>query len=224
VATVKALKSHGGDVTGGLEALERGAENLAANLRIVRELGFHAVVAINRFPGDTPLELEAAQRLALEGGAFAAEIADGYARGSKGAVELAEAAVEATAMEEEATFLYRSDETIVQKIEAIATRAYGAAEIVLSAEAMAAAERFEALGLGGLPVCMAKTNLSLSHDSSLIGAPTGFVLPVTELRAYTGAGWIVALCGDIMTMPGLPASPAAERIDVTPDGRIVGLH
>ncbi len=121
-------------------------------------------------------------------------------------------------------FLYETDAPIERKIETIARRVYGASGIVVSPQARAEAERLESAGLGDLPICMAKTHLSLSHDPSLLGAPTGFELPVRELRAYTGAGWIVALCGEIMTMPGLPAHPAAERIDVDDEGGIVGLR
>ncbi len=224
VATTQALKHHGGDQSGGLAAIERGAVNLAAHLGIVRRFGLDCVVAVNRFPGDKPAELDAVRTLALELGAVAAEVNDGYERGGAGAVELAEAVAEAASTPAPARYLYSLDDPIVEKIEAVATKAYGAAGIELSPEAKAAAERLTAAGLGSLPVCIAKTHLSLSHDPALTGAPAGFTLPVRELRPYTGAGWIVALCGAMQTMPGLPADPAALRIDVDSAGGTVGLR
>jgi formate--tetrahydrofolate ligase len=124
----------------------------------------------------------------------------------------------------EPRFLYSLDDPVERKLEAIATRAYGAVGVELSTVARAQAEQFEAAGLGHLPVCMAKTHLSLSHDPALINAPTGFTLPVRELRPYTGAGWIVAMCGDMQTMPGLPAKSAAQRIDLDASGETVGLR
>ena len=224
VATTQALKHHGGDPQGGIQAIERGAANLAAHMGLVRRFGLECVVAVNRFPGDDAGEIEAVRGLALEFGATAAEINDGYERGGEGAAALAEAVVAAAAAPPRVDFLYSLDDTIEEKIAAIATQAYGAAAIELSPAAQATADRLTAAGLGALPVCMAKTHLSLSHDPTLIGAPTGFTLPVRELRPYTGAGWIVALCGEMQTMPGLPASPAAFRIDVDPAGTITGLR
>ena len=225
VATTQALRHHGGDPNGGLPALERGAANLGANLRIVRELGFDAVVAVNRFPGDSPTEIEAVRRLALEHGAFAAEVNDGFERGGKGAASLAEAVKEAASRPARLRFAYDETEPIVRKLEAVATKVYGAGGVALSPAAARQAEQLEAAGLGRLPICMAKTHLSISHDPTLIGAPAGFTLPVRELRPYTGAGWIVAVCGDMQTMPGLPRDPAAFRIDVdTGSGRITGLR
>ena len=223
VATTQALKHHGGDPEGGIQAIERGAANLAAHIGLVRRFGLECVVAVNRFPGDDPGEIEAVRGLAHELGA-AAEVNDGFEQGGEGAAALAEAVVAAAAAPSEVDFLYALDDTIEEKIAAIATQAYGAAGIELAPAAQAAADRLTAAGLGGLPVCMAKTHLSLSHDPALVGAPTGFTLPVRELRPYTGAGWIVALCGEMQTMPGLPASPAAFRIDVDPSGSITGLR
>ena len=223
VATTQALKHHGGDPEGGIQAIERGAANLAAHIGLVRRFGLECVVAVNRFPGDDPGEIEAVRRLAHELGA-AAEVNDGFEQGGEGAAALAEAVVAAAASPSEVDFLYALDDTIEEKIAAIATQAYGAGGVELAPAAHAAADRLTAAGLGGLPVCMAKTHLSLSHDPALVGAPTGFTLPVRELRPYTGAGWIVALCGEMQTMPGLPASPAAFRIDVDPSGSITGLR
>jgi formate--tetrahydrofolate ligase len=145
-------------------------------------------------------------------------------RGGQGAVELAEAVAEAASTPAPVRYLYSLDDPIEAKIEAVATQAYGAAGIELSAEARARSDQLTAAGLGTLPVCIAKTHLSFSHDPALTGAPGGFTLPVRELRPYTGAGWIVALCGEMQTMPGLPADPAALRIDVDSAGRTVGLR
>ena len=224
VATVKALKHHGGDPHGGTAAIERGMDNLRANLRIVQAFGLDCVVAVNRFPGDTQRDVDAASRLAQELDVVGVAVNEGYEHGGEGAIELAEAVVEAASAPATPTYLYALEDTIEQKIEKVATRAYGAAGIELAPAARAQMARFERAGLAGLPVCMAKTQLSLSHDPKLIGAPTGFTLPVRELRAYTGAGWIVAVCGSMQTMPGLPSGAAALRIDVDPFGTTLGLR
>ncbi len=223
VATVKALKHHGGDQNGGLAEIEAGAANLRRHLGIVREFGLNAVVAVNRFPTDTTEEIELVQRLAVEGGAYAAEVNDGYAHGGAGATALAEAV--AAAAEEPNSFaeLYPLDAPIEKKIEAIAIRAYGADGIFLLKTAKDKIAQFNADGIDGLPICMAKTHLSLSHDVALTNAPTGFVVTIRDIRAYTGAGWLVALCGDMQTMPGLSATPAAFNVDIDDDGRTVGL-
>ena len=222
VATTQALKRHGGDPDGGLPALARGGENLVAHLRIVKELGFDAVVAVNRFPGDSQLELEAVSAMALEHGAFGSAVSDGYERGGVGASALAEIVVEAARRDTRARFVYELDDPIETKLDAIARRIYGGAGVELSPAARDTLERLPA-ELHRVPVCVAKTHLSLSHDPELVGAPKDFLLPVRELRPYTGAGWIVAVCGDTQTMPGLPAHSAAERMDLDPEGRIVGL-
>jgi len=222
VATTQAMKRHGGDPDGGLAALERGAENLGAHLRIVKELGFDAVVAVNRFPDDSLLELEALSALALERGAFGAAVSDGFAHGGAGASALAELVVEAANRDARPRFLYDPSDSIEAKLNALARKVYGGAGAELSDQARETLERLTA-ELHRLPVCVAKTHLSLSHDTELIGAPTDFVLPVRELRAYTGAGWLVAVCGATQTMPGLPAHSAAERMDLDAEGRIVGL-
>jgi formate--tetrahydrofolate ligase len=224
VATVQALKHHGGDPDGGVAAMERGVENLRANLHVVREVGLDCVIAVNRFPGDSAGEIDAAVRLAGELGAAGVAVNDGFERGGEGAVELAEAVVAAASAPVAPRQLYALGEPIADKIAAIATRAYGAAGIELSPLAREQAERFERSGLGELPICMAKTHLSLSHDPALFGAPRDFTLPVRELRPYAGAGWIVAVCGDMQTMPGLPADAAALRIDIDAAGNTVGLR
>jgi formate--tetrahydrofolate ligase len=205
--------------------MRRGLANLEANLRIVQAFGLPCVIAVNRFPGDSDAEVGSARDLAAELDVAGVAVNEGFERGAEGALDLAELVVDAASgPTPEPRFLYSLDDTIEAKIEAIATRAYGAAGIALSPAARAQAERFENAGLGGLPICMAKTHLSLSHYPSLIGAPTGFTLPVRELRAYTGAGWIVAVCGDMQTMPGLPANAAATRIDLDASGATVGLR
>ena len=195
VVTIQALKHHGGDPHGGLAALERGNENLAANLAIVRECGLSTVAAVNRFPGDTTRKSALARSLSLDAGAAAAEVDEGYERGGAGAIELAQAVADASERAGQVRRLYALDDPIAAKLEAVATRVYGAAGIELSPQATAQVEESERLGLGRLPVCIAKTHLSLSHDPALLGAPHGYTLPVRELHAYTGAGWLVAVCG-----------------------------
>jgi len=223
VATVKALKHHAGDPDGGLDAIETGAANLARHIGIVREFGVNPVVAINRFPGDTTEEIELVRKLALEQGAYAAEVNNGFEEGGAGAAALAEAVVAAADEPSKFDFLYPLDAPIEQKIEAIAKRVYGADGIFLLKTARDKIAQFAGTGIDKLPICMAKTHLSLSHDASLANAPTGFTVTVRDLRAYTGAGWIVALCGDMQTMPGYGANPAAVNVDIDSEGRTVGL-
>jgi formate--tetrahydrofolate ligase len=223
VATVKALKHHANDPDGGAEAIEIGGANLARHLDIVREFGLNAVVAVNRFPGDTDDEIELVRRIGLEHGAYAAEVNDGFTHGGAGAQALAEAVVAASEESSRFDYLYPLDAPIEDKIEAIAKRAYGADGVFLQPAARAKIQLFNKAGLDKLPICMAKTHLSLSHDPSLANAPTGFTVGVRDLRAYTGAGWIVALCGDMQTMPGLGKSPAAFNVDIDENGETVGL-
>ena len=228
VATVRALKHHGGgdeavDGAGGTGAIEAGMANLHRHLGIVAEFGVPAVVAVNRRPEDTDEEVELVKRLAGEGGAFAAAVSEGFAKGGKGVAELAEAVVAAADQPNEFRLLYEDGESIKAKIETVARRVYGASEVVYYMEAEKKIAQFAAEGLSGLPVCMAKTPLSLSADPELLGAPTGFQLPVRDVRAYTGAGWLVPLCGAIQQMPGLGRTPAAFDVDVDAEGRTVGL-
>ena len=223
VATVKALKHHAKDPEGGAKAIEIGGANLARHLSIVREFGLNAVVAVNRFPGDTEDEIELVRRIALEHGAYAAEVNDGFSRGGAGAAALAEAVVAAADEPSTFDFLYPLDAPIEDKIEAIARRVYGAEGVFLHPAARAKINVFTKAGLDRLPICMAKTHLSLSHDPSLANAPTGFTVGVRDLRAYTGAGWIVALCGDMQTMPGLGKTPAAFDVDIDERGETIGL-
>jgi methylenetetrahydrofolate dehydrogenase (NADP+)/methenyltetrahydrofolate cyclohydrolase/formyltetrahydrofolate synthetase len=223
VATVKALEHHGGEPDGGAAAIERGSANLVRHLGIIREFGLGAVVAVNRFPDDTDDEVELVRRIAIEHGAFAAEANEAVTRGGEGAAALAEAVV--AAADEPSSFgpVYALDDPIEAKIEAIAQRVYGADGVFLSPAAREKIQAFTSAGLDRLPICMAKTHLSLSHDPGLTNAPTGFTVSVRDLRAYTGAGWLVALCGDMQTMPGLGRRPAAVDVDIDDEGRTVGL-
>jgi len=223
VATVKALKHHGGDPDGGPDVVERGSANLVRHLGIIKEFGITPVVAVNRFPDDSDAEIELIRKIALENGAFAAEPNDAVSLGGKGATALAEAVVAAT--EQPSTFgpVYPLDDPIEAKIEAIAKRIYGADGVFLLPAAREKIRQFNEVGFDKLPICMAKTHLSLSHDPALTNAPTGFTVTVRDLRAYTGAGWLVALCGDMQTMPGLGKSPAAFNVDIDAEGRTVGL-
>ena len=223
VATVRALKHHAGDPDGGLDAIEIGAQNLARHIGIVNGYGLQAVVGVNAFPTDTDEELETVRKLALEHGAYASEVNQAFERGGEGATALAEAAIAAAEQPSSFEFAYPLDAPIEEKIRLIATRVYGADGVDLLPAAKQKAAAFEQSGLGELPICMAKTHLSLTHDPALKNAPTGFRVPVRDLRPYTGAGWIVALCGDMMTMPGLGKNPAAFAIDIDANGDTVGL-
>jgi formyltetrahydrofolate synthetase len=230
VATVRALKHHGGleesasvGADQGLAAIEAGLANLRRHLGIVREFGVPCVVAVNRRPGDSDEEVALVKQRALGLGAFAAEINEGFERGGSGARELAEAVVEACEQPSEFRFIYDSADSITAKINAVATRVYKAADVLLHPAAEDRVREFESAGLGTLPICMAKTPLSLSGDPTMFGAPENFTLQVRDIRAYTGAGWLVALCGDIQQMPGLGKRPAALNIDIDSEGRTVGL-
>jgi formate--tetrahydrofolate ligase len=223
VATVKALKHHGGDPEGGAAAIGAGSANLVRHLGIVREYGLDAVVAVNRFPTDSDEEIEQVRSIALANGAFAAEANDAVARGGEGATALAEAVVAATEQPSSFAPIYPLEDTIERKIEAIATRVYGADGILLQPAARKRIAELERAGFDGLPICMAKTHLSLSHDPTLANAPTGFTVTVRDLRPYTGAGWLVALCGDMQTMPGYGRTPAAHAVDIDAEGKTVGL-
>jgi formate--tetrahydrofolate ligase len=223
VTTVRALKHHGGDPEGGVETVEAGAANLQRHLGIVSEFGLKAVVAINRFPDDTDDEVEAVRRLALEGGAHAAELNEAFERGGEGAAALAEALVDAADQGSSYAPIYPLDAPINEKIEAVCKRVYGADGVVFLPAAQQKIEQFTANGFDKLPICMAKTHLSLSHDPALLNAPTGFTVTVRDVRAYTGSGWLVPLLGDMQTMPGLGVTPAAFNVDIDENGRTVGL-
>ena len=229
VATVRALRMHGGldEVQActkpDVDALEQGAENLAAHIDNVHAFGLPAVVAVNRVEGDTDEELDLLMALARDFGADEVALCDGFARGGEGAEDLAKAVL--AALESPSRFipLNAPGAPIAQQIETIATRLYGAAGVDLSEATLGSLTRLEARGLDRLPVCMAKTHLSLSHDPGRKGRPQSFTLPVRDLVASVGAGFVVALCADQMLMPGLGREPAFTRTDVDADGRTVGL-
>ncbi|MEX2103180.1 MAG: formate--tetrahydrofolate ligase [Gaiellaceae bacterium] len=223
VATVRALKHHGGDPDGGLEAVERGSANLQRHLGIVKEFGLKAVVAVNRFPDDPEEEIETVRKLALEYGAHAAEVNEAFERGGEGAAELAEAVVDATSEPAPFAPIYELEQPIEEKIEAVCKRVYGADDVVYLPAAQEKLKLFPEVGFDKLPICMAKTHLSLSHDPTVLNAPTGFTVTVRDIRAYTGSGWLVPLLGDMQTMPGLGATPAAINVDIDENGRTVGL-
>ena len=223
VATVKALKHHGGNPDGGAEAIAAGSANLTRHLATIREFGLNAVVAVNRFPDDTDEEIQQIREIALANGAFAAEANEAVVKGGEGATALAEAVVKATEQPSNFEPVYPLDDPIERKIEAIVTRVYGGDGILLQPAARKKIEEFERVGFDKLPICMAKTHLSLSHDPTLANAPTGFTVTVRDIRAYTGAGWLVALCGDMQTMTGYGRTPAAHSVDIDEQGRTVGL-
>lgn len=238
VATVRALKMHGGGppvvagrpldaayTTENVALVTAGAANLARHVSNTAAFGVPVVVAVNRFATDTPAELAAVREAALAAGAADAVVCEHHAKGGAGAVDLAEAVVKASTAADPAAFkfTYALDAPIAAKIEAIAQRVYGAASIELSPEASAAIAACEAMGLGRLPVCMAKTQYSFSADAAAKGAPSGFVLPIREVRPSAGAGFLVVLVGEMPTMPGLPTRPCYYDIDLTADGKVVGL-
>jgi formate--tetrahydrofolate ligase len=230
VTTVRAIKHHGGieddprtDRAQGRAAIEAGMGNVRRHLANVTQFGVPCVVAVNRRPGDTNEEVELVKRLALEAGAFRAEANEGFAKGGIGAADLASAVVDACEQPSEFRMLYEDDWTIQDKIEAIARRVYGASDVYFYPEAEKKMGQYSADGLDEFPICMAKTHLSLSADPGLLNAPENFSLPVRDIRAYTGAGWLVPLCGDITQMPGLGKTPAALNVDIDENGRTVGL-
>jgi len=236
VATVRALKMHGGlgKVVAGkplpaelvrenLPALEKGAVNLAKHIQNAKLFGVPVVVAVNRFTDDTDAEIELVKKLSVEAGAEGAFLSDVWANGGEGGKELAEAVVAACEKPSDFRFLYPLEDTIEEKIEAIATKIYGADGVDYSPLAKRRIKLYTELGYDKLPLCMAKTHLSISHDPKLKGAPTGYRLPVRDIRASVGAGFLYPLCGDMRTMPGLPSVPAGTKVDIDKDGKTVGL-
>jgi len=236
VCTVRALKLHSGRftvkagkplpqdlLTEDFPALRSGAVNLQAHLGILRQFGVPTVVAINRFPTDTDNELAEIRRLALEAGATDVAISTPFAEGGAGAEQLAEAVVKAASLPNRFQFLYNLDLPAEEKLHSIATKVYGGEGVEISPEASRELELYRRLGFGELPVCIAKTQYSLSHDPKLIGRPRGFRIPIRQVRLAAGAGFLYALAGEIQTMPGLPSQPAALRITVDPDGTIHNL-
>jgi formate--tetrahydrofolate ligase len=237
VATVRALKMHGGvgRIVAGkpldpalleenVEAVRTGASNLAAHIGIVRRFGIPAVVAINSFPTDTPGEVEAIREVALAAGARDAVVATHFTDGGAGATSLAEAVWDA-AEDPSRSFrlLYPDDVPLGEKILTIVKDVYGGNGIELTPAAQKSLKLYESMGFGNLPVCMAKTQYSISHDAALKGAPSGFTVPIREIRLSAGAGFVTPLCGEMRTMPGLPSKPGGEKIDIDAEGNVVGL-
>jgi formate--tetrahydrofolate ligase len=238
VATVRALKSHTGKyaIVAGKplpaellaenpDDVREGGANLRAQIANVRRFGVPVVVALNAYPEDHASEVEAVRQIALEAGAEGMAVSRVFAEGGAGGEELARLVVAAAERPgpRERQLLYALEMPIVEKIRTLATTIYGAAEISISELAAAQIASFEASGFGGLPICMAKTHLSLSHDPKLKGAPAGYTFPIREVRASVGAGFILPIAGDTVTMPGLGAHPAAHTVDIDDEGRTVGL-
>jgi len=235
VATVRAIKSHSGrhHVVAGRplppamleenpDDVQAGADNLRKQIQNIRLHGVEPVVAINSFPTDHASERAAIREIAEEQGVRAA-VCTHFQDGGKGATELAEAVAETAEEPNNFNLLYEDNATLERKIHTIATKVYGAERVEYDLKAARQMESYEANGFGNLPVCIAKTHLSISSDPALKGAPTGWVLPVREVRASVGAGFIYPICGDMRTMPGLSSRPAAEVIDIDEGGEIVGL-
>ena len=228
VATVRALKLHGGVPkaelgTENLEALEIGLPNLLRHVSNVKNVyKLPCVVAVNRFPTDTDAEIDLVIEKCRELGVNV-RLSTVWADGGKGGVELAEEVVKLCEEKNDFTFSYELGTTIEEKIDAIVKKVYGGDGVVFTDEAKAEIDRLTSLGYGDLPVCMAKTQYSFSDDATKLGAPSGFTVTVRKVKVSAGAGFIVALTGNIMTMPGLPKVPAAERIDVDENGKISGL-
>jgi len=228
VATLRALKLHGGVKLKEVKAenpaaMEKGFENLKKHMENIRAFGVPFVIALNRFPDDTDGEIQKFLGLCRAEKARAA-LSDVYGRGGQGGMELAREVLKALA-EDEKKFkpIYPLDVPILDKIEAVAIKIYGAAHVAMEGKIKRKLLKMEADGFGNLPVCIAKTQYSLSADEEALGRPEGFTLIVTDVSLSAGAGFVVVYCGDIMTMPGLPTSPAAEKVDVNDDGEIVGL-
>jgi formate--tetrahydrofolate ligase len=235
VATVRGLKAHSGNhhIVAGRplpeailaenpDEVHAGGANLRKQLENVQVHGVTPVVAINVFPGDHQGDIDAIKEIAAEYGARAA-VSTHFSDGGRGAAELAEAVAEAAAEPSEFAVLYPDDMSLRDKIETVATKVYGADGVEYSSVAAKQLDTYEAAGFGDLPVCIAKTHLSISSDPSLKGAPTGWTLPVREVRASVGAGFVYPICGDMRTMPGLGKTPAAMSIDIDEHGNIVGL-
>jgi formate--tetrahydrofolate ligase len=236
VCTVRALKMHSGRfrVVAGrpldpgllredLKAIEDGIANLEKQIENVRLFGVPVVVAVNVFPTDTEAEIELIQQRSLAAGAEGAYRSDVWAKGGAGAEELAHGVLKAAERPKDFRFLYELDRPIKEKIEAIATKIYGADGVDYAPAAEQQIKKYTELGYGNLPICMAKTHLSISHDPALKGRPSGFRVPIREVRASMGAGFLYPLLGEMRTMPGLPSEPNTWKIDLDDDGNVVGL-
>lgn len=227
VATIRALKMHGGLAktelsTENIEALKKGMTNLAKHIENIHKFGLPIVVAINAFPTDTENELQELKTLCESMGA-SVSISEAWAKGGEGAIDLAKKVIEAAEKPSDFHYMYDENDTIKNKINAIATKIYGAGGVNYTPAVEKTIAELEAAGLDKMPICMAKTQYSLSDDQTKLGAPTGFRITVRELRISAGAGFIVALTGNVLTMPGLPKKPAAENMDIDINGKITGL-
>jgi formyltetrahydrofolate synthetase len=237
VATVRALKAHSGKyrIVAGrplpdglgqedLEAVEQGLGNLEKHIEhVTQEGGLPAVVCVNRFSYDSDAEVELVRQRALAAGATACEVSEVWEHGGAGGEALANALVKAADLPNTFDFLYKDDQTIEEKVTAVATRMYGADGVDFTPEARRQITQYTDWGLAHLPVCVAKTNFSLSADAAKRGRPTGFRVNVREVRPAAGAGFLIAYLGEIRTMPGLPSSPSAGNVDLDADGKIRGL-
>ena len=227
VATVRALRSHGGALRRQLdepneERVQRGMANLVHLIGAIRSFGLPVVVALNRFPSDTESELDIVRKGCEEAGAFAAVDTRVFTEGGAGGVDLAQAVIDATSGDDpDIEYMYPEDATIREKVLALAQKMYGADDVAWAPSTRRLLRRYEEQGWGSLPVCMAKTHLSISHNPRLKGRPSGYTFQVNDVRASVGAGFIYPIAGSIMTMPGLPGSPRA--LDVDADGNILGL-
>ncbi|MCH2672263.1 MAG: formate--tetrahydrofolate ligase [Chloroflexota bacterium] len=228
VASARALKWHGGIRRRDLgnpdpDAVIAGADNLIHHIGIVRSFGLPCVVAINRFGTDSPEELAAVKKIAIDAGAISAVECDGYAQGGAGGEDLAQAVIDASQDTTTITYAYPTNASAEDKVLALAQTIYNASDVSWSPGAQRRLRYFESKGWGDLPICMAKTHLSISHDQSLKGRPGNYTFPITDIRASVGAGFLYALAGPIQTLPGLPTRPRALDMDVTLDGEVIGL-
>lgn len=227
VATIRALKMHGGVAKKdlgeeNLEALEKGFANLKAHIQNVKKFGVGVVVAINKFISDTDAEIELVKKLCAAERTDAI-LCEGWAKGGEGATELAEKIVGITEKKNEFKLLYSDNLPLIEKVQVLAKEIYHASSVEFDDKAKKKLTRFQAEGYGNLPICMAKTQNSISHDKALTGAPEGYAFPVRDAQLYSGAGFVVVFAGDIVDMPGLPKLPAALNIDVDDEGTISGL-
>ncbi|MCD6386690.1 formate--tetrahydrofolate ligase [Candidatus Sumerlaeota bacterium] len=236
VCSIRALKMHSGKyrviagrplppelIEENIVDLVQGLPNLIKQIENVKVYGIPVVVAINRFPTDTDNEIELVKKEARRHGVVDVVVSEVFAKGSEGGIELAEAVVKAAEQSYEFRYLYPLEASIPDKIRTIATKIYGASGVEILPQAKKDIALLEEWGFGNLPVCMAKTHLSLSHDPKLKGRPSNFEVPVREIRLSSGAGFVYALCGDMMTMPGLPSRPGGAKVDIDENGNIVGL-
>ena len=227
VVTIRAIKMHGGIAKADLStentaAIEKGFANVRAHIQNMSKFGIPVVIAVNKFVTDTDSEISLVQKLAKEAGSNAV-LCEGWGKGGEGATTLAESVVELCNKSSEFKLLYPSEMKLADKIKTLATEIYHAERVEFESKALKKLKQYEEQGYGDLPICMAKTQNSISHDKNLTGAPEGYVFPVRDVQLYSGAGFVVAFAGDIMDMPGLPKAPSALNIDVDDNGIITGL-